>query len=117
MRKRALQRKAQALQQDITAAESMLLKEDLQHRLRVLRRLGHLEDSGLVTKKGHVRRMHAQLLSCLRQGGSGKWVRSVLMFLQALLMHRRSRPIAALALHGCEIDARFAMPGAHVLAS
>ena len=55
VRKRALQRTAQQLQADITAAESMLLKEDLKHRLRVLRRLGHIEDSGLVTQKGHVR--------------------------------------------------------------
>ena len=55
VRKRALQRTAQQLQADITAAESMLLKADLKHRLRVLRRLGHIEDSGLVTQKGHVR--------------------------------------------------------------
>ena len=54
-RKRQLQRVAKDLRREIAAAESMILKDDLRHRLRVLRRLGHLESSGMVTKKGHVR--------------------------------------------------------------
>ena len=35
-------------------AEGLVLKKELQQRLRVLRRLGYLDDSGIVLKKGHV---------------------------------------------------------------
>jgi superfamily II RNA helicase len=53
--KRRLQRTAKDLRKEIAAAESMILKDDLRHRKRVLRRLGHLEASGRVSNKGHVR--------------------------------------------------------------
>lgn len=47
------------VQDDIAAqvkdAEGLVLKKELQQRLRVLRRLGYLADSGIVQKKGHVR--------------------------------------------------------------
>jgi hypothetical protein len=39
----------------VKAAEGIVLKKELQQRLRVLRRLGYLGDSGIVLKKGHVR--------------------------------------------------------------
>ena len=55
MHKRALNKAAQALQRDIADTEGMVLADELEHRRRVLRRLGFVESSGLVTKKGHVR--------------------------------------------------------------
>lgn len=36
-------------------AEGLVLKKELQQRLRVLRRLGYLNDAGIVLEKGHVR--------------------------------------------------------------
>jgi superfamily II RNA helicase len=55
LHKRSLVAMAKGIKRNIEAAESMVLKDELRHRMRVLRRLGYLDPSGMVTKKGHVR--------------------------------------------------------------
>lgn len=40
---------------EIKAAEGLILQKELKQRMRVLRRLGYMDESDIVTQKGHVR--------------------------------------------------------------
>lgn len=61
LHKRNIRAASAAVKRDIKDAKSMILKDELAQRLRVLRRLGYVSDVGVVTSKGQVRD-HALLL-------------------------------------------------------
>ena len=54
LHKRNIERLAASVRADIKAAETMILKEELKQRMRVLRRLGYISEDGVVSTKGHV---------------------------------------------------------------
>jgi ATP-dependent RNA helicase DOB1 len=53
-KKRALAEKVAAAEKELKAAHGLVMKEDLKHMSRVLRRLNYLNEQGLVTIKGRV---------------------------------------------------------------
>lgn len=54
MHQEAIRAFRDALSRDIKAKEGLILQKELQQRMRVLRRLGYIDESGIVTQKGHV---------------------------------------------------------------
>lgn len=55
MHQEMLRKDRTRLSNDIKSAEGLILQKELKQRMRVLRRLGYIEESGIVTQKGHVR--------------------------------------------------------------
>jgi superfamily II RNA helicase len=55
MHKTSIKKLRDALAEEVKQAEGMILAPELKQRQRVLRRLGYLDQSGVVTRKGHVR--------------------------------------------------------------
>lgn len=56
MHQESIRKSRDAVAKEIKTAEGLILQKELRQRMRVLRRLGYVEDSGVVTQKGHVRR-------------------------------------------------------------
>eukprot|EP01025_Chloroclados_australasicus_P024879 TRINITY_DN24936_c1_g1_i2.p2 TRINITY_DN24936_c1_g1~~TRINITY_DN24936_c1_g1_i2.p2 ORF type:complete len:452 (+),score=55.80 TRINITY_DN24936_c1_g1_i2:130-1485(+) len=52
--KQHLQQQIKEVQNQIQAAKDLILKDELRSRIRVLRRLGYLENEGVVTLKGQI---------------------------------------------------------------
>ncbi|GAX80204.1 hypothetical protein CEUSTIGMA_g7642.t1 [Chlamydomonas eustigma] len=52
--KKKLEVQAKAARRDVKAAESLILKDDLKHMQRVLRRLAYVDSQGVITIKGKV---------------------------------------------------------------
>lgn len=74
-------------------AEGLVLKKDLQQRLRVLRRLQYVTDSGIVLQKGHVRSFCYLNFCCT--GSACNFERALLHWLvcsiDLLVLHGRNR--------------------------
>lgn len=64
MHQELIRKSQDAVVREIKAAEGLILEQELTQRMRVLRRLGYMDESGIVTQKGHVR--FPQLCSCCR---------------------------------------------------